>query len=46
VGLRATEGPLLETDWSDLSMVERALLWPGIVTFFLTLLALTFLEAR
>jgi hypothetical protein len=35
------ERPLLENYWSDLSTIERALLWPGIVAFFLTLLAAT-----
>jgi hypothetical protein len=30
------ERPLLYTYWAELSPVERALLWPGIIAFFLT----------
>ena len=36
-GLR--QRPLLETYWRELSLVERGLLWPGLVAFGLTLLA-------
>ena len=31
------ERPFLETYWKNLTLVERSLLWPGIVMFFLTL---------
>jgi hypothetical protein len=33
------ERPFLEIYWADLSPVQRALLWPGIVVFFVTLIA-------
>jgi hypothetical protein len=36
-GLR--QRPFLETYWRELSLVERGLLWPGLVAFALSLLA-------
>jgi hypothetical protein len=38
---RASYERPLETYWSELSAIERVLLWPGLVAFFLTLLALS-----
>jgi len=32
------ERPLLDTYWVDLTPLERVLLWPGVIAFFLTLL--------
>jgi len=41
-GLRAfREKRMLDTYWKDLSVMERALLWPGIIMFFLTLFGAT-----
>jgi hypothetical protein len=39
LGWRALrERPLLDTYWGDLTPLERLLLWPGVIAFFLTLL--------
>jgi len=35
--LALREKRMLDTYWKDLSVMERALLWPGILMFFLTL---------
>jgi hypothetical protein len=35
------EKPFLETYWKNLTLLERSLLWPGIIMFFLTLFAAT-----
>jgi hypothetical protein len=31
--------PLLQTYWTELSVLERFLFWPGVVMFFITLIA-------
>ena len=31
--------PFLETYWRELTVLQRTLLWPGLVAFFVTLLA-------
>jgi len=32
------ERPLFETYWGELSTLERCLLWPGVIMFFVTLI--------